>query len=113
MPGVNKTSKEVEAWIQSAIAADKPSANGTVITYQMGQRLVYLSNEAPVEGVYSRKSGEFFGWIAGVTDAEPAQRDAIAGAIAAHAGGGSAALEREVRKLQNSRDAPPSAEASI
>ena len=112
LPGAKKNTKDAKKSIEAAIEAEKPTANATVITYQMGDRLVYLTNEPPVEGTYSTHSEELFAWIAGVAEPSSKDRDAIAGALTAHGEGGSAALEREVRKLQESREPPPSAEAS-
>jgi len=110
VPGAKKGSKQVKGWIKGAIESNEPTANATVITYELGAELVYLTNEAPMPGIHTRRSGDLHAWIAGVSQPSEEERDALAAALTAHSGGGSAALEREVRKLQESREPPPKPE---
>ncbi len=106
VPGIHKQSEQADESIALALKSGKPSANATVITYKIGDHLVYLTNEPPAKGIHSQKADKLHAWIAGTREPTDEERDAIATALTAHRSGGSASLEREVRKLQESR-APP------
>jgi hypothetical protein len=106
VPGVKKKSPLAAERIERAIEAKKPSANATVITYQVGDDLVYLTNEPPVDGIHAQSSDRIYAWIPGTSEPSQQQTDALATALTAHRDGGSASLEREVRKLQESRQPP-------
>jgi hypothetical protein len=80
-----------------------------VITYTIGDDLVYLTNEPPVLGIHAEQADLLFVWIPGVREPSATEKDAIATAISAHGGGGGSSLEAEVRKLQDTRSPPPSA----
>ena len=108
VPGIHKQSEQADEWIALALKSGKPSANATVITYKIGDHLVYLTNEPPAKGIHSQTADKLHAWIAGTREPTDEERDAIATALTAHRSGGSASLEREVRKLQESREPPAS-----
>ena len=107
-PGDERGSEEVRA-IDEAVAEETPTANSTVITYTLGEQIVYLTNERPAPGIYSEASDELFAWIPGVSEPTQQEHEAIATALRAHEDEGAAALDREARKLQEGHPAPPSA----
>lgn len=106
VPGVAEKTKQADTWIERALESEKPSANATVITYTIGDQLVYLTNEPPAAGIHSQQADQLYAWIAGTSEPSLEEADALATALAAHHGGGSASLEREVRKLQESKEPP-------
>ena len=106
MPGVKKRSDEADAWITRASNSEKPSANATVITYMIDGHLVYLTNEPPAKGIYYRETDQLYAWITGTVEPSSSEQDALVTALIAHRSGGSASLEREVRKLQESKEPP-------
>jgi hypothetical protein len=107
LPGPAKESKEASQWSASASDMKQPTANSTVITYAVGERIVYLTNERPIPGFYSESADELFVWIPGVQEPSDEERAIIREVVAAHRAGGKDALDREVRKLQQGREAPP------
>ncbi len=110
-PGPAARSREVESWTKEASAMSAPTANSTLITYTIGPRAVYLTNERPAPGYFSESFDQLYAWIPGVRDPSPSDRDAIATAIAAHRSGGRQALDREARKLEKDHEPPPQARA--
>lgn len=108
-PGPAATSSEAQEWIARASGMKTPTANATVITYTIGDNLVYLTNEPPVLGIYAEQADLLFVWIPGVREPSANEKNAIATAINAHDGAGASSLEAEVRKLQDERSPPPSA----
>jgi hypothetical protein len=106
VPGAAKASREVKKAIQRAGAMTTPTANATVITYTIGEDLVYLTNEAPLTGIYSQRADVLHAWIPGVTNPTEAERNAIATAVTAHEQGGAKALASKVEELQKSKPAP-------
>lgn len=110
LPGPAVASAEARQLIVTAGAMPEPTANATVITYQIGDRIVYLTNEPPIPGFYREDDDQLFVWIPGVREPTDADRAAIGTAITAHEAGGREALDREVRKLETSREPPPAAD---
>lgn len=106
-PGPKDKSREVEQWASLASAMPAPTANATLITYTIGSRTVYLTNERPAPGYFSESSDQLFAWIPGVRKPSESDREAIGTAIAAHRAGGRNALDREARKLEANREPPP------
>ena len=106
-PGPAEASGEAKAWIVAAGAMPSPTANATVITYTIGPRIVYFTNERPVTGFFAEPSDQLFAWIPGVREPSDEERDAIRTAVTAQRAGGQAALDREARKLEKGREPPP------
>lgn len=106
-PGPKQTSPRLEGWISRASAMKAPTANATVISYEIDGRLVYLTNERPVPGFFAESSDQLFAWMPGVYEPSKAEREAIETAIATHRAGGRRALDREARKLEAHREPPP------
>lgn len=106
-PGPKDKSREVEKWASQASAMAGPTANATLITYTIGSRTVYLTNERPAPGFFAEPSDQLFAWIPGVRDPTQADRESIGTAIAAHRAGGRQALDREARKLEDDHAPPP------
>jgi hypothetical protein len=107
-PGLAKSSPEAKGWVSRAAEMSKPSSNATVITYTIGEKLVYLTNERPVFGIHAERSDALFVWIPGVREPSSEEKDAIATAVSAHSEGGGKALDLEVRKLEEDRSPPQS-----
>ncbi len=107
VPGPANKSNEAKQWNTMAGEMKQPTANSTVITYAVAERTVYLTNERPVPGFFSATADELFVWIPGVKEPSDEERAVIDEVIAAHKAGGRDALDREVRKLQEGREAPP------
>lgn len=109
LPGPATPSVEAKAAIAKARGMSEPTANATVITYATGERIVYLTNERPFPGIYAEPTDQLFAWIPGVETPTEEQKSLIREVIAAHEAGGEKALDREVRKLEANRPAPPAA----
>jgi hypothetical protein len=106
-PGPRESAPDAEKWIASAGKMTAPTANATVITYSIGDRIVYLTNERPVPGFYAEPSEGLFAWIPGVREPSDEERDTISTAVTAQRAGGRAALDREARKLEKNHEPPP------
>jgi len=106
-PGPSSESADASEWTSAAASMKEPTANSTVITYTVGDQIVYLTNEKPLPGYFSEPTDQLFVWIPGVETPTDEQREIIARVIKAHSSGGQAALDREVRKLEKDRDPPP------
>ena len=63
-----------------------------MISYQVNGSSVYLTDSAPVSGIFEERVGDLHGWIAGVAAPTSAQQQALDTALTAHAQGGSEAL---------------------
>jgi hypothetical protein len=107
-PGPSGESEDAEKWNAAAAGMKEPTANSTVITYTVGDRIVYLTNEEPLPGYFSQSADKLFVWIPGVKDPTDEERALIVRVIRAHEAGGKIALDREVRKLEKGREPPPS-----
>jgi hypothetical protein len=107
-PGPAKESADAKQLSTAAGDMTEPTANSTVITYAVGDRVVYLTNEAPIAGYFSETADHLYVWIPGVKDPTDEERALIATVIKAQQSGGKAALDREVRKLEKGREPPPS-----
>jgi hypothetical protein len=103
---------EAEQPVAQAASMDAPTANSTVITYQIDGRVVYLTNERPLPGYHSEPADNLFAWIPGVKEPGDAERDLLDRVVTAHLEGGKDALEREARKLEAGREPPPPIEAA-
>ncbi len=112
VPGPAEATAEAKQSIVTAGAMPQPTANATVITYDIGGRVVYLTNERPIPGFYAENADQLFVWIPGVREPTDDERNVIRTAITAHEAGGRDALDREVRKLEANREAPPDAGAA-
>lgn len=106
VPGAARATPEVQDAIRRAMQLTKPTANATVITYRIGDSLVYLTNEPPVFGTYAKQADVLYAWIPGVGNPTAAHRDAIDTALTAHVSNGSEALNAEVKKLSEGREEP-------
>jgi len=106
-PGPAKRSDSAMKWIDAASRMEQPTANATVITYTIGDRVVYLTNEEPGSEFYSVKANELYVWVPGVREPTNEDRALVSRVIEAQREGGEQALDREVRKLEKGRDAPP------
>lgn len=100
VPGAAQGTAEVKRDLELARGMSAPTANATVITYTMGSSLVYLTNQPPLPGIYSQRSGSLYAWMPGVAKATAAERDGIATAVTAHEQGGSKAIAAEVQKSE-------------
>ncbi len=109
-PGPKKSSSDAKGWIEKAGSMPAPSANATVITYTIGKRIVYLTNERPAPGFFAESASHLFAWIPGVREPDEEELDTIRTAITAQRAGGQAALDREARKLETSREPPPASD---
>ena len=69
-----------------------PTSGGTVIAYDLDGGTVFLTDEAPLAGIFEKRIGSLHAWMPGVTAPDGAQRQAIDTALTAHAQGGSEAL---------------------
>jgi hypothetical protein len=107
VPGPAEASPEAAQSIETASAMIEPTANATVITYEIDERIVYLTNERPIPGFYAQTADHLFVWIPGVRDPTDADRELIQTVISAQQSGGKDALDREVRKLEAGREPPP------
>jgi hypothetical protein len=107
LPGPSERSANAKEWLDQAGKMEQPTANATVITYQVGERLVYMTNEHPAPGYFAEQTDQLFAWIPGVRKPSTADRALLEKVIAAQKEGGKEALDREVRKLEKGRDAPP------
>jgi len=107
--GPSAPRQETDAWVARAAAMEKPTANATVITYAIGDRRVYLTNEKPAPGYYAEPCDQLYAWLPGVRHPTDEERQAIATASAAHRAGGREALDREARKLERGHAPPPAA----
>ena len=107
VPGPADESAEAKQWIATAGAMAAPTANATVITYEVAGRFVYLTNERPAPGFYAEPADQLFAWVAGVVEPTDEERDLIQTVITAHQSGGKDALGRKVRKLEANREDPP------
>ncbi len=107
VPGPAKKTDDAEGWAKEASGMKQPTANSTVITYLVGDRTVYLTNERPVPGYFAEPAAELFVWIPGVENPSAEDRQLIQDVISAQEEGGNAALDREARKLQVGREGPP------
>jgi len=106
VPGAATGTPDVKSSIAHASEMKTPTANATVITYDIDGARVYLTNEAPVAGVYSQRADVLYAWLPGVSDPTQAQRDTIATAVTAHRQGGEQALTKQVQQLEKARPAP-------
>jgi hypothetical protein len=107
LPGPSERSANAKEWLDTAGRMEQPTANATVITYTVGDRVVYLTNERPAPGFFAEGTDQLFAWIPGVRKPTEADRALLERVIRAQKEGGKQALDREVRKLQQGRDAPP------
>lgn len=106
VPGAAQGTAEVKRDIERASEMSAPTANATVITYTIGDSLIYLTNQPPFPGTYSQRSGELYAWMPGVTKPSQSQRDTIETAVTAHAQGGEKALAAQVEKAQQQKPPP-------
>jgi hypothetical protein len=105
VPGAATGSSTVQKDIERASQMSAPTANATVITYTIGGSLIYLTNQAPLPGVYTERAGQLYAWMPGVTKPSSSQKDTIATAVTAHEQGGEKALAAQVEKTQQQK--PP------
>ena len=113
LPGPAEASPESAQSIETASAMAEPTANATVITYEVDGRIVYLTNERPVPGFYAETWDHLFVWIPGVREPTDGERELMRTVISAQQSGGKHALDREVRRLEAGREPPPDAEAEV
>ena len=113
LPGPAKESDEVNQLIAEASELDRATGNSTVITYAAAGRTIYLTNERPIPGYYSEQSDHLFVWLPGVKDPTDEEKELVGLVISAHREGGQAALDREVRKLEEDREEPPGREGEV
>lgn len=112
VPGPEKESANAKEWLAAAAGMEQPTANATVITYTVGDRVVYLTNERPAPEFYAETTDQLFVWVPGVRTPTDEDRALIARVIEAQKEGGKQALDREVRKLEKGREAPPNEEGT-
>jgi hypothetical protein len=105
VPGAATGTADVKRDIERAAEMSSPTANATVITYTIGGSLIYLTNQAPMPGVYSQRAGQLYAWMPGVTKPSTAQRDTITTAVTAHEQAGAKAISAQVEKTQQQK--PP------
>lgn len=106
VPGAAQGTPDVKSSIAHAAEMKTPTANATVITYDISGERVYLTNEAPLAGTYTQRADVLYAWLPGVTSPTQAQRDAIATAVTAHENGGAQALAKQVQQMEAGK-APP------
>jgi hypothetical protein len=106
VPGAATGTTDVKRDIERAAEMSSPTANATVITYTIGGSLIYLTNQAPMPGVYSQRAGQLYAWMPGVTKPSTAQRDTITTAVTAHEKGGAKAIAAQVEKTQKQKPPP-------
>jgi hypothetical protein len=106
VPGAAKGTPEVKKWIKQAQQRDEPTANSTVITYTINDRLVYLTNERPMQNIHAEQADGLYAWLSGVAAPNEKQQDALTTALTTHREGGEKALDAKVRELQEGREPP-------
>jgi hypothetical protein len=109
VPGPAAESPDAKRDVTAVGEMNEPTANATVITYEVDGRIVYLTNEHPVPGYYTEQADQLFAWIPGVKEPTAEDRKLVETVISAHQSGGNIALDREVRKLEVNREPPPEA----
>ncbi len=110
VPGPAAESPDAKRDVTAAGGMREPTANATVITYEIDGRIVYLTNEHPIPGYYAEPTDQLFVWIPGVQEPTDEDRKLVETVIRVHQSGGNEALDREVRKLEVGREPPPEAE---
>jgi hypothetical protein len=97
----------VTDWIVLAGTMPQPTANATVITYTIGDRIVYMTNERPAPGFFTEEADRLYVWLPGVRKPTAEDLEVISRAVTAQQSGGKDALDREARKLEEGREPPP------
>lgn len=97
IPGVAAASPDVASLLDDAAGMAQPTANATVITYNVGGNLVYFTGQSPFGNVYRMPVDGLQAWMPGVLQPTDAQRAAIATSATLHRQQGARALAAAAR----------------
>ena len=67
VPGAATNGAITASAIETASRMAGPTSGGTVIAYDLDGGTVFLTNEAPLDGIYARRIGGLHAWMPGVT----------------------------------------------